>query len=123
MRIIDIISKIIDANVTKDQFPANASSRILQDVEEQIERTLRETGKFKAVTSNLAAEGVTIDNAQSNDGIGFTINRMNEKLSDTVINVQTEGQDQSYIHLPKDALFINESSKFFESIAILSVIL
>ena len=120
MAVIDTISYVIDVNVTKDQFPANASSRILQNVEEQIARTLRKTGQFKAVTSNLAAEGVTIDNAQSNDGIGFTINRINEKLSDTVINVQTEDQnarqDQSSILLPNDALFGIENGKILISI-------
>ena len=115
MRVIDTISYIIEANVTEDQFPANASSRILQDVEEQIARTLRETGQFKAVTPNLAAEGVAINNTQFHDGIGFIINRMNERLSDTVINNQTDSQDQSYIHLPQIALFGNESGKLLKS--------
>ena len=117
MRVIDTLSYVVDANVTEDQFPANASSKILQDVEEQIARTLRKTGKFKAATPNLAAEGLSTNNTQLHDDIGFTITRKEERLSDTEISDQNEGQnvrqDQSSILLPHDALFGNDSGKLW----------
>ena len=102
--VIKGINCILNANISdaseQKSSVANSSSLILQAVEKQISQSLKEHGNFESIKANIVVKGVTVNQTESEAGVGFVFTHADAGFDSDANNI---GQNIS-IQLPNDAL-------------------
>ena len=106
-KVVETVNYILDSDVSEgvNTSIAEASSLILKAIDQQVSQTLKEHGNYQTIKANIAVQGVTVNQTQAKNGIGFAVRHT--KMGFSKNDASTEQNTIEYIQLPEEALYGN----------------